>query len=88
MHGILEKILATKYDEINYYKAEIEKAKTEILNYADVEKMQQELNRLNELLKRVRQSLFSGEKIITEDLDLSQILDFIPKKSIFLPKSP
>lgn len=51
-------------DEINYYKAEIEKAKTEILNYADVEKMQQELNRLNELLKREKQSKNSAISVL------------------------
>lgn len=43
-------------EEVSYYEAEIEKAKTEILTFADVEKMQQELNYLNELLKREKQN--------------------------------
>lgn len=43
-------------EEIRYYETEIENAKMEILNYADVEKMQQELNRLNESLKREKQN--------------------------------
>lgn len=43
-------------EEIRYYETEIENAKMEILNYADAEKMQQELNRLNESLKREKQN--------------------------------
>lgn len=39
-------------EEISYYQTEIEKAKMEILSYADVEKMQQELNNLNDNLRR------------------------------------
>lgn len=39
-------------EEVSYYQTEIEKAKAEILSYADVEKMQQELNMLNDNLKR------------------------------------
>lgn len=38
--------------ELDYYEEEIEKAKAEILTYADAEKMQQELNRLNTRLKQ------------------------------------
>lgn len=38
--------------ELNYYEEEIEKAKAEILTYADAEKMQQDLNRLNTSLKQ------------------------------------
>lgn len=39
-------------EEIQYYQNEIEKAKAEILTYADVEKMQHELNMLNDKLSR------------------------------------
>lgn len=42
-------------EEITYYQAEIENAKTEILSFADTEKMQQELNRLNVSLKQENQ---------------------------------
>lgn len=38
-------------EEIIYYQAEIERAKAEILSFADAEKMQQELNRLNSNLQ-------------------------------------
>ena len=41
--------------EIGYYQSEIEKAKTEILQYADAEKMQQELNQLNSNLANEQQ---------------------------------
>lgn len=41
--------------EINYYKNEIEKTKTEILQFADVEKMQQQLNQLNHNLMQEKQ---------------------------------
>lgn len=43
-------------EEINYYQSEIEKAKSEILSYADAEKMQQELNRLNANLRQENQT--------------------------------
>ena len=39
-------------EEITFYQAEIEKAKAEILSFADTEKMQQELNRLNASLRQ------------------------------------
>lgn len=42
-------------EEVSYYQMEIEKAKAEILSYADVEKMQQELNMLNDNLKREKE---------------------------------
>jgi len=42
-------------DEMSYYHQEIEKAKAEILQFADVEKMQQELNQLNDNLAKERQ---------------------------------
>jgi len=42
-------------DEMSYYRQEIEKAKAEILQFADVEKMQQELNQLNDNLAKERQ---------------------------------
>ncbi len=41
--------------EIEYYQSEIEKAKAEIIQYADVEKMQHELNQLNSNLTNERQ---------------------------------
>lgn len=41
--------------EINYYRNEIEKTKTEILQFADVEKMQQQLNQLNHNLMQEKQ---------------------------------
>lgn len=47
-------------DEIAYYQAEIEKAKAEILQYADVEKLQQELNKLNSDLASEQQVKNSG----------------------------
>ena len=47
-------------DEIAYYQAEIEKAKAEILQYADVEKLQQELNKLNSDLASEKQVKNSG----------------------------
>lgn len=43
-------------EEIIYYQSEIEKAKSEILSYADAEKMQQELNRLNANLRQENQT--------------------------------
>lgn len=43
-------------EEIIYYQSEIEKAKSEILSYADAEKMQQELNRLNVSLRQENQT--------------------------------
>ena len=49
-------------NEINYYQIEIEKAKNEILQFAEVEKMQQELNQLNNSLeneKRVKNDAIS-----------------------------
>ena len=41
--------------EISYYRNEIEKAKAEILQFADVEKMQQHLNQLNNNLSQEKQ---------------------------------
>lgn len=41
--------------EINYYRNEIEKTKAEILQFADVEKMQQQLNQLNHNLMQEKQ---------------------------------
>lgn len=41
--------------EISYYRSEIEKAKAEILQFADVEKMQQHLNQLNNNLSQEKQ---------------------------------
>ena len=41
--------------EVIYYQTEIEKAKAEILQYADVEKLQQELNQLNSDLANEQQ---------------------------------
>ena len=41
--------------EISYYRNEIEKAKAEILQFADVEKMQQHLNQLNNNLLQEKQ---------------------------------
>ncbi|MDD3453741.1 MAG: AAA family ATPase [Bacilli bacterium] len=43
-------------EEITYYQGEIEKAKAEILSFADAEKMQQELNRLNTNLRQENQT--------------------------------
>ncbi len=43
-------------EEITFYQAEIEKAKAEILSFADTEKMQQELNRLNASLRQENQT--------------------------------
>lgn len=48
--------------EINYYRNEIEKAKAEILQFADVEKMQQHLNQLNinlEQEKKLKNNIIS-----------------------------
>ena len=40
-----------KEDELSYYEKEIEKAKAEILSFAEAEKLQQELNQLNSNLQ-------------------------------------
>ena len=42
-------------EEINYYDKEIEKTKADILSYAEVEKQQEALNRLNDDLNREHQ---------------------------------
>lgn len=59
-------------EEITFYQTEIEKAKAEILSFADAEKMQQELNRLNASLRQENQ---------TKNKSISLLMDNFTKQT-------
>ena len=47
-----------------------------IANNKEREYLKKDFSQMNELIKRIRQGLISGEKVVTEDLNLAEILDY------------
>ena len=47
-----------------------------IANNKEREYFKKDFSQMNELIKRIRQGLISGEKVVTEDLNLAGILDY------------
>ena len=68
-------------DELSYYEKEIEKAKAEILSYADAEKLQQELNQLNENLIKEKAHKNNNISVLMSNFT-KQTYSFISRKLI------
>lgn len=67
--------------EINYYRKEIEKTKAEILQFADVEKMQQQLNQLNHNLMQEKQLKNNTISVLMNNFT-KQTFNYMSKKLI------
>ena len=67
--------------EIEYYNKEIDKTKADILSYAEVEKQQQALNRLNDDLNREQQHKINSISLLMSNFN-KQTYHFMTRKLI------
>src|SRR5699024_5708901 len=68
-------------EEIEYYNKEIDKTKADILSYAEVEKQQQALNRLNDDLNREQQHKINAISLLMSNFN-KQTYYFMTRKLI------
>lgn len=68
-------------EELSYYDKEIEKAKADILSYAEAEKLQQELNQLNDNLTREHEHKKNTISVLMSNFN-KQTYNFMARKLI------